>query len=99
MGQIFPHLRQGWWCGKVDLKDAYFHLPLKESLQGYVCLQVGTEKWQFQASFFGISSLPHHFMRLTRVWERKWRQEGKTVFIYLDDVLLLAPSKVIAQKI
>ena len=37
-------------------------------------------------------------MLLMRVWEKKWRREGKVVFIYLDDMLLLAPSRQTAAK-
>jgi tRNA nucleotidyltransferase/poly(A) polymerase len=98
MGNIFPYLRKGWFCGKIDLKDAYFHLKLHSSLEKHVCMQVGGETWQFQAACFGISSLPQKFMTLMRVWERKWRKEGKVVFIYLDDILLLAPSKKTAAQ-
>ena len=98
MGQILPHLRKGWFCGKIDLKDAYFHLGLHQNLQSYVCMQVGEETWQFTGACFGISTLPQKFMMLMRVWERKWRKEGKRVFIYLDDILLLAPSRKTAKS-
>jgi hypothetical protein len=98
MGQIFPHLKKGWFCGKIDLKDAYFHMGLSKNLSQYVCMEVGGETWQFTGACFGISSLPQKFMTLMRVWEKKWRKEGKTVFIYLDDILLLAPSQKTAQK-
>jgi len=98
MANIFCHLKQGWFCVKIDLKDAYFHIKLHHTLQDYVCMQVGEETWHFQGACFGISTLPQKFMLLMSVWERKWRQEGKKVFVYLDDIFILAPSAKTTEK-
>jgi hypothetical protein len=98
METIFPYLKKGWWGGKVDLKDAYFHLPLSENLQKFVNVQVGGDTWQFQGACFGISSLPQVFMSIMRVLERLWRKKGLTIFIYLDDIFLLGPSQKTVAK-
>ena len=39
--QIFPYLQKGWWGAKLDLKDAYFHLPLCSEVRKYMVLKVG----------------------------------------------------------
>ena len=93
LNQILPFLRKNWWGVKVDLKDAYFHLRLAESLQPFLRMAVGEELWEFQSACFGISTLPHTFMQLMKVLEKIWRKKGFLVFIYLDDILLLAPTE------
>jgi hypothetical protein len=39
--EIFPHLRKGMWAAKIDLKHAYFHLSIADTLKPWVCIQVG----------------------------------------------------------
>ena len=98
LNQIWPYLRQGWWGAKVDLKDAYFHLRMSENLKPYVRMLVGEELWEFQSACFGISTLPHTFMQVMKVLGSIWRKKGFWVFIYLDDILLLSPTRGQAQK-
>ena len=86
---IFPYLRKGQWAAKIDLKDAYFHIPLGQDLRPFVHLQVGEDVWEFQAACFGLSTLPQKFMSLMRVFEKLWRQKGVTCFVYLDDILVV----------
>jgi hypothetical protein len=89
---IFPFLRKDMWAGKVDLKDAYFHLGLGDQLKPFIRLQVDTEIWEFQAACFGLSTLPQIWMSIMRVFQKIWRAKGLLVFIYLDDILVLGES-------
>ena len=43
--QIFPYLKKGWWAAKLDLKDAYFHLPLQDTLKRFLIMKVGDQFW------------------------------------------------------
>ena len=56
--EIFPFLRKEMWAAKIDLKHAYFHLGIAETLKPYICIQVGEKVFQFQAACFGLSTLP-----------------------------------------
>ena len=94
---IFPYLRKGQWAAKLDLKDAYFHLPLNQNLQSYVRMQVGSELWAFTGACFGLSTLPQIFMSVMRVLEKMWRKKGLQTFIYLDDILILGSTPNIVQ--
>jgi hypothetical protein len=89
---IFPYLKKKWWGCKIDLKDAYFHLQVAETLKPYLRFQVGKDLWEFQASCFGLSILPQLFMSLMKPLEKIWRKKGYNIFVYLDDILLIAPS-------
>ena len=90
---IFPYLRKGWVAAKVDLKDAYFHMQLAPTLSQFVRVQVGEVEWEFLSACFGLSTLPQLFMLLMKVLEKIWRAKGLFVFVYLDDILVLAPSE------
>jgi hypothetical protein len=96
--KIFPLLRKGMWATKVDLKNAYFHLALSEKLRPYVHLNVGGRIFQFNASCFGLSTLPQIWMDVMKVFEKRWRARGYLVFIYLDDILLVAKNKKLLEK-
>ena len=40
-GQIFPFVRKGMWAAKIDLRHAYFHLPLGDGMKRYLRFNVG----------------------------------------------------------
>ena len=91
-GQIFPFVRKGMWAAKIDLKHAYFHLPVHASLKPYLFMQVNRTLYQFQAAPFGLSPLPFMWTQVMKTMSRLWRRKGIFCFIYLDDILLLSYS-------
>ena len=42
--------------------------------------------------------MPFYWQKLMNTFLKKWRQGGLTVFIYLDDILLLGPSPESVRK-
>ena len=98
MQQIFPALKRGHWGAKIDLKDAYFHVPLHSSLKPFLRHRVGDQVWEYQAGCFGLNVMPQIFMSIMKTFERKWRRAGLQVFIYLDDIFLVSSTKKILQK-
>lgn len=95
---IFPFLRQNMWATKLDLKNAYFHLQLSEAIKPYVRMQIGERLFQMEGGCFGLSTLPYWWTKVMAVFLKKWRQKGLLVFIYLDDILLLAQSEGLAIR-
>ena len=90
---IFPFLKKGQWCAKLDLKDAYFHIPVSQQLKPYLRMKVGDQVWEFQAGCFGLNIMPKLFMELMATFQKKWRASGILCFIYLDDILVLGETK------
>ena len=78
----------------MDLKDAYFHVPIHQDLKPFLRHQIGDQIWEYQGGCFGLNVMPHIFMSIMKTFEKKWRQKGIQVYIYLDDILVIAPSKV-----
>ena len=97
-GKIFPLLRKGMYAAKIDLKHAYFHLPVHQSLKPYLHLKVGNHLFQFLAAPFGLSPLPFIWTQVMKTFSRVWRKKAIFCFIYLDDILVLAFSKQKLQK-
>lgn len=91
--QIFPFLKKGQWCAKLDLKDAYFHIPLSQELKPFIRMKVGNQVWEFQAGCFGLNIMPKVFMEVMKTFQKLWRAQGILCFIYLDDILLLGCSQ------
>ena len=91
-GHIFPYLKKGCWAAKIDLRHAFFHLPLSDALRPHVCLQVGDSTWQFQGAAFGIASIPYLWTKVMLVHAKFWRKQGITCFLYLNDILLVGCS-------
>jgi hypothetical protein len=89
---IFPSLRKGMWGCKIDLKHAYFHLPLHPELKEYLNIKVGEKFFQFQAAPFGLSTLPEIWTRIMKVFQKKWRAKGILCWIYLDDILVVGKN-------
>ena len=97
-GKIFTLLRKGMYAAKIDLKHAYFHLPVHQSLKPYLHLKVGNHLFQFLAAPFGLSPLPFIWTQVMKTFSRVWRKKAIFCFIYLDDILVLAFSKQKLQK-
>jgi transcriptional regulator of met regulon len=96
--EIFPYLRKGMWAAKIDLKHAYFHLGIAETLKHYICIKVEDKVFQFQGACFGMSTLPQQWQSVMKVFLKKWRNQGLQCWVYLDDILLVANSPQMVQK-
>ena len=95
---IFPLLRKNMWAAKVDLKHAYFHLPVSGQLQPYLCHKVGEKVFQFQGAPFGLNVLPQIWTQLMKCFQKRWWQAGFQVFLYLDDIILLGSTPLQVNK-
>ena len=80
------------WACKVDLKHAYFDLPLAKNLQECLVLQVKNRFFQFQAAPFGLSQLPFLWTQVMKTLVKVWRRKGISSFLYLEDILVLSKS-------
>jgi hypothetical protein len=98
MQTIYPLLKKGWFCAKLDLKDAYFHLPVQKSFQKYLRMQVGKTQWEFLGAPFGLNTLPKLFMAVMKPLQKVWRSRGFMVFVYLDDIIVFGSTKTSVEK-
>ena len=61
-------------------------------------MQVLDQVWEFQAGCFGLNVMPQLFIQVMKTFEKKWRSKAIICFIYLDDILLLSPTKEQASR-
>ena len=90
---ILPELTTEWWAASIDLKDAYLHIPIHHSHRKWLGFFIGQSAYQFNCLPFGLATAPRTFTRVVKVIAEHLRRLGHTIFVYLDDWLLVAPSK------
>ena len=60
--QIYPQLHQGDWMCAVDLKDAYFHIPLARKHRKFLRFVVGTTHYQYKVLPVRLKSASRTFL-------------------------------------
>jgi len=90
-------LKMGDCMTSIDLKDAYFSVPMHESYQRFLRFIWGSKRYAFQGLPFGLSSTSRIFTKLLKPVAAFLRKQGYRIIVYLDDFLHLASSKEEAQ--
>ena len=85
-------LSPGDWFVKVDLKDAYFTVPIDSGHHHYLRFMLGKEKYQFTCFPFGLSCAPWTFTKVMKTVMILLRSWGVRIIIYIDDMLILAET-------
>ena len=89
---IRTSLQQGEWVTSIDLRDAYFHIPIQEQSRKYLRFHVKGRTYQFKALPFGLSTAPLEFTVVAKEVKLMAIQEGIRIHQYLDDWLVRASS-------
>ncbi|KAK6044816.1 reverse transcriptase [Cooperia oncophora] len=82
----------GSYLAKVDMKDAYFAIPIHNDYRNYLCFHYEDKLFRFKALPFGLSSAPYVYTRVTRHVARALRRKGLRLLVYLDDWIFIADS-------
>ena len=81
--------RRARLLGKVDLRSAYFHVPVHPDDQRLLgCTGPDGRRYKWAALPMGLAHAPHLFQALTSCFRDAWRAAGHTVSVYLDDFLV-----------
>ena len=93
LASILPLIREGDYAISLDLKDAYFHVPIHPASRDLLGFAFQNETYRFRVLPFGLRPAPRVFTRVVAVLAASLRSRGLRLFCYLDDWLLLAESE------
>jgi hypothetical protein len=81
-------LHQGDWVVSLDLKDAYFHIPIHPRFRRYLRFVHRGRVLEFRALPFGLATAPYVFTRVTACLAQAAHRRLLHLYLYLDDWLL-----------
>ncbi|XP_030008050.1 uncharacterized protein LOC115431636 [Sphaeramia orbicularis] len=92
-----PRVKQavlvGDWFATVDLKDAYFQIPIWEGHRRFLRFAFDGKIFEFCVLPFGISLAPRTFTRCMDATLGPLRRQGLRILNYLDDWLICAQTE------
>ena len=94
LDMIFPNA----WMGSIDLKDAYYAIPICEEDRKFLVFQWEGRYFQFNCVPFGLSSAPWIFTKTLRPIFAKFHEANFLGFGYIDDSFIIAESQEKCQK-
>ncbi len=86
-------VKKGCFFGSVDLKDAYYSVPVAPESQKLLKIQWQGELLQFTSMPNGLSPAPRIFTKLMKPPLSSIRKQGHTILGYLDDFLLIGDTR------
>lgn len=83
----------GMYMASIDIEDAYLLVPIHPSHRRFLRFQWNGSVFEFQALPFGLSTAPYIFTKIMRPVTTALRESGFESVVYLDDFLILSPTK------
>uniref|UniRef100_A0AC34FUH3 Reverse transcriptase domain-containing protein n=1 Tax=Panagrolaimus sp. ES5 TaxID=591445 RepID=A0AC34FUH3_9BILA len=77
---------------KIDLKDAYFSIPIHKKHRKYLVFRALGKLYAFRALPFGLATAPFVYTRVSKKVAAYLRSLGIRLVVYLDDWLIIADS-------
>lgn len=78
---------------KLDLKDAYLFVAMRDDSRKYLRFIYKKKMFQFNALPFGLSTAPFIFTKILKPVVEFLRAKGIVLVVYLDDFLIFERSK------
>lgn len=93
--RIFNKMKGAKFFSKIDLSSAYFHVPIHKESRKLTGFMTSEGPMQFTRLPFGVNCAPEIFQKIMD--ETFGNIDG--VVVYLDDILIFAPSTQILKEI
>lgn len=76
----------------LDLKDAYYMIPIHKDYRKYLRFFCNSQLFEFTCLPFGLCTAPYVFTKLMKPAISYLRGLGLTIIIYIDDILFIEKS-------
>jgi hypothetical protein len=86
-------LSPGEWATSLDLKDAYYHIPIHRASRKFLRFVYQGKVYQFQALPMGLATSPRTFTRVIHCLKEFLQRFSVVIHQYLDDWLTHAASR------
>ncbi|XP_072400418.1 uncharacterized protein [Diabrotica undecimpunctata] len=83
----------GCYMVSLDLKDAYFGIPINKQHRKFLKFQYNGKMFQFNVLPFGLSVAPYLFTKILKPVTQYLKVRNILILNYLDDCLLLGSTK------
>lgn len=83
----------GCWMAKLDVKDAFWHLPVHPQDRQYLAFEWKGQTYRYNVAPFGLSVSPLLLAKTMRPLIGRVNSKGISCAIYVDDALLVAKSE------
>lgn len=90
---ILQSLNKGDWAGKVDLKDAYFQIPVHPNHRKFLRFSVAHQSYQYKTLCFGLTSAPRVFTKVMAVLGAYLHSQQVRISQFLDDWVISASTR------
>ena len=98
VASVLLSVREGDFLASLDLKDAYFQIPIHGSSRKLLRFMSEGTVCQFKAMCFGLSTAPQVFTRVFAAVSAWAHARGIRLLRYLDDWLVLSSSEKKAKE-
>ena len=98
VASVLLSVREGDFLASLDLKDAYFQIPIHGSSRKLLRFMSEGTVYQFKALCFGLSIAPQVFTRVFAAGRAWAHARGIRLLRYLDDWLVLSSSEKKAKE-
>ena len=85
-------IRPGCFMASIDLKDAYYSIPVAKGDRKYLMLEWQGSYYQFTCLPNGLSCAPRLFKKILKTFYAHLRMQGYTCMGHIDDSLLIAST-------
>ena len=93
VASVLLSIREGDFLASLDLKDAYFQIPIHQSSRKLLRFTSEGTVYQFRALCFGLSTAPQVFTRVFAAVSAWSHTHGIRLLRYLDGWLIFASSE------